>query len=99
LQPYDVLKHDLLLLSKDAVMRLSHSLDPEKKPVVVPDVESIAPAAKPVKKEAAPKAATKKPACERKREAGKEKGEGISDVNPSLSDYPAADHHGKKAWA
>src|SRR5260370_41165036 len=32
LQPYDVLKHDLLLLSKDAVMRLSHSLDPEKRP-------------------------------------------------------------------
>src|ERR1700686_5508782 len=26
LQPYDVLKHDLLLLSKDAVVRLSHSL-------------------------------------------------------------------------
>jgi hypothetical protein len=69
LQPYDVLKHDLLLLSKDAVARLSHSLDPEKKPVVVPDVETIAPAAKPVKKEAAPKAAAKKPAAAKK--AGK----------------------------
>src|SRR5258705_89476 len=46
LQPYDVLKHDLLLLSKDAVMRLSHSLDPEKRPVVVPDVETIGPRAK-----------------------------------------------------
>src|SRR5881398_2756300 len=63
LQPYDVLKHDLLLLSKDAVTRLSHSLDPEKKPVVVPDVETIAPAAKPMKKDAAPKAAAKKPAA------------------------------------
>src|SRR5260370_778745 len=61
LQPYDVLKHDLLLLSKDAVMRLSHSLDPEKRPVVVPDVETIAPAAKPVKKETGPKAAAHKP--------------------------------------
>src|SRR5271168_2796296 len=28
LQPYDVLKHDLVLLSKDAVLRLSHTLDP-----------------------------------------------------------------------
>ncbi len=66
LQPYDVLKHDLLVLSKDAAARLSHSLDPEKKPVVVPDVETIAPAAKPAKKKAAPKAAAKKPAAGKK---------------------------------
>src|ERR1700730_14636621 len=66
LQPYDVLKHDLLVLSKDAVARLSHSLDPEKKPVVVPDVQTIAPAAKPAKKEAAPKAAAKKPPAAKK---------------------------------
>jgi large subunit ribosomal protein L4 len=69
LQPYDVLKHDLLVLSKDAVARLSHSLDPEKKPVIVPDVATIAPAAKPAKpakKEAAPKAAAKKPATAKK---------------------------------
>jgi large subunit ribosomal protein L4 len=66
LQPYDVLKYDLLLLSKDAVARLSHSLDPEKKPVVVPDVASIAPATKAAKKEAAPKAAAKKPAAAKK---------------------------------
>jgi large subunit ribosomal protein L4 len=69
LQPYDVLKHDLLVLSKDAVARLSHSLDPEKKPVVVPDVATITPAArpaKPAKKEAAPKAAAKKPAAAKK---------------------------------
>src|SRR5207302_10727393 len=66
LQPYDVLKHDLVVLSKEAVERLSHSLDPEKKPVVAPDVETIAAAAKPVKKEAAPKAATKKPAAAKK---------------------------------
>jgi large subunit ribosomal protein L4 len=66
LQPYDVLKHDLLVLSKDAAARLSHSLDPEKKPVVVPDVETIAPAAKPAKKKAAPKAAAKKPGAGKK---------------------------------
>src|SRR5213594_4045370 len=66
LQPYDVLKHDLLVLSKDAVTRLSHTLDPEKKPVVVPDVATIAPAPKAAKKEAAPKAAAKKPAAAKK---------------------------------
>src|SRR5260370_1204842 len=77
LQHYDVLKHDLLVLSKEAVTRLSHSLDPEKKPVVVPDVETIAPAAKPVKKEAAPKAATKKPAVAKKAaKPAKKKGKG-----------------------
>src|ERR1700680_5068892 len=52
LHVYDVLKHDLLVLSKDAVARLSHTLDPEKRPVVVPDVETIAPAAAPAQKAA-----------------------------------------------
>src|SRR6266850_3108021 len=66
LQPYDVLKHDLVVLSKDAVARLSHTLDPEKKPIVVPDVATIAPAPKAAKKEAAPKAAAKKPAAAKK---------------------------------
>src|SRR5260370_34329776 len=33
---------------------------------------------------------------EESREAGNEKGEGISDVDPSLSDHSAADHHGKR---
>jgi large subunit ribosomal protein L4 len=75
LQPYDVLRHDLLVLSKDAVARLSHTLDPEKKPVVVPDVATIAPAAKPAKKEAAPKAAAKKPAAAKKAtKSAKKKG-------------------------
>jgi large subunit ribosomal protein L4 len=56
LHVYDVLKHDLVILSKDSVVRLSHTLDPEKRPVVVPDVETIAPAAAPAKKASAPKA-------------------------------------------
>src|SRR5256714_3964107 len=77
LQPYDVLKAGLLVLSEEAVARLSRSLDPEKKPVVVPDVETIAPAAKPVKKEAAPKAAAKKPAAAKKApKPAKKKGKG-----------------------
>jgi large subunit ribosomal protein L4 len=58
LQPYDVLKHDRVLLSKDAVARLVRSLDPEKKTVEVPDVAMIA--AAPVKKEAAKKSAASK---------------------------------------
>src|SRR5260370_10543293 len=58
LQPYEVLKHDRLLLSKDAVARLVRSLDPEKTPIAVPDVETIA--AAPAKKETA---AAKKPAA------------------------------------
>jgi len=79
LHAYDVLKHDLLVLSKDAVARLSHTLDPEKHPVVAPDVETIAPAAKPAKKEAAPKAAAKsaakkeKPAVKKAAKPAKEK--------------------------
>lgn len=66
LQPYEILKHELLVLSKNAVARLSHSLDPNKQPVAAPDVASIAPAAKPAKKEAAPKAAAKKSAAKSK---------------------------------
>jgi large subunit ribosomal protein L4 len=72
LQPYEVLKHDRLLLSKDAVARLVRSLDPEKTPIEVPDVETIA--AAPVKKETA---AAKKPAGKkaakpaRKKKTGK----------------------------
>ena len=76
LQPYDVLKHDRVLLSKDAAARLNHSLDPERKPVVVPDVASIAPAAKPAKKEAAPKAAAKKLTTKKAAKPKTKKGKG-----------------------
>jgi large subunit ribosomal protein L4 len=66
LQPYDLLKHDLIVLSKDAAARLSHTLDPEAQPIAQPDVESIAPAPA-AKKNAAPKAAAKsKPAAAKK---------------------------------
>ena len=53
LAAYEVLKHDRLLLSKDAVARLSRALDPEKQPVAVPDVATIE--AAPAKKEPAAK--------------------------------------------
>ncbi len=72
-----MLKHDLLVLSKDSVKRLSHTLDPEKRPVVVPDVETIAPAAAPAKKAAAPKAAAAKkakPAAKKAAKPAKKKG-------------------------
>src|ERR1700723_1407782 len=78
LHVYDVLKHDLVVLSKDSVVRLSHTLDPEKRPVVVPDVATIAPAAAPAKKAAAPKAkaAAKKakPAAKKAAKPAKKKG-------------------------
>jgi large subunit ribosomal protein L4 len=71
LQVYDVLKHDLLVLSKDAVTRLSHTLDPEKRPVAVPDVETIAPAAVPAKKAAVRKAGAVKKAKPAAKKAAK----------------------------
>jgi large subunit ribosomal protein L4 len=75
LQPYEVLRHDRLVLSKDAVARLVRSLDPDSAPVQAPDVESIAVA--PAKKEAAAakkpatKKAAKKPAAKAKAKKGK----------------------------
>ncbi|HYK40476.1 MAG TPA: 50S ribosomal protein L4, partial [Candidatus Eremiobacteraceae bacterium] len=75
LQPYDVLKHDRLVLSKDAVARLVRSLDPEKKPIEAPHVETIAPAPT-TKKEAAPKAEAKKPAAKKAAKPAAKKGKG-----------------------
>ena len=63
LQPYDVLRHDRLVLSKDAAARLVRTLDPNYDPASAPQVEAIAPAP-PAAKEAAPKAA-KKPAAKK----------------------------------
>src|SRR5262249_24732721 len=59
LQAYDLLNHEQLLLSKDAVARLSRSLSADDAPVEAPDVQTIAPAAQPAKKQATPKAAAK----------------------------------------
>ena len=78
LQPYDVLRHDRLLVSKDAAARLVRALDPDRQPVEAPHVESIAPAPAPApKKEAAPKAAAKpavkKTAAAKKPAAKKDK--------------------------
>jgi large subunit ribosomal protein L4 len=79
LQPYDVLKHDRVLVSKEAVARLLRTLDPDYKPDA-PQVETIAPAPA-AKKAAEPKAAAKheakssgkaaKPAAKKKPAAGK----------------------------
>jgi large subunit ribosomal protein L4 len=74
LQADDGLKHDRLLLSKDAVVRLVRSLDPEKKPVVVPDVESIA--AAPAEKEAAAKKPAAKKAAKSVVKPAAKKGKG-----------------------
>ena len=72
-QVYDLLNHDLLLLSKEAVARLVRTLDPEAAAAATPHVESIAPAPA-AKKEAAPKAAksgAKKPAAKKTAKPGK----------------------------
>jgi large subunit ribosomal protein L4 len=79
LQPYDVLKHDRVLVSKEAVARLLRTLDPDYKPDA-PQVETIAPAPA-AKKAGEPKAAAKheakssgkaaKPAAKKKPAAGK----------------------------
>ena len=58
LQPYDVLKHDRLFVSKDAAARLVRTLSPDRDAIEAPHVETIAPAAVP-KKEVAPKPAVK----------------------------------------
>jgi large subunit ribosomal protein L4 len=72
-QAYDLLNHDLLLLSKEAVARLVRTLDPEAAAAATPHVESIAPAPA-AKKEAAPKVAksgAKKPAAKKTAKPGK----------------------------
>ena len=77
LQPYEVLKHDRLVLSKDAVARLVRSLDPDSAAGARFRMWNRLPLA-PAKKEAA---ATKKPAATKGRNAAKpaakpEKGKG-----------------------
>src|SRR5215468_6164430 len=74
LQPYDVLRHELIVLSKDAAARLAHTLDPEKKPVVLPDVESIA--AAPAEKDAAAKKPAAKKAAKSAVKPAAKKGKG-----------------------
>jgi large subunit ribosomal protein L4 len=58
LQAYDVLRHDRVVVSKEAAARLVRTLAPNGQGAEAPHVESIAPAPA-VKKEAAPKAAAK----------------------------------------
>ncbi len=77
LQPYDLLRHDRLICSKDAAARLSRSLDPESAPAPAL-VETIAPAPAAKKEPAAKAAAAKKPAAKKAakpaKSSGKKKG-------------------------
>ena len=77
LQPYDLLRHDRLLLSKDAAVRLSTTLGPRQAPAAgMVTIETSAAASEPAqaatkpaaKKKSAPakKATAKKPAAKRK---------------------------------
>lgn len=74
LQPYDLLKHEWLVVSKDAVARISRSLDPEAAPVEVPHVDTIAPAPAAKTAKAAPKTAAKKPAAKKAAKPAAKKG-------------------------
>lgn len=75
LQAYDVLKHEWLVVSKDAVARISRSLDPEAAPAEAPHVEKIAAAPAPkTAKPSAPKAGAKKPAAKKPAKPGAKKG-------------------------
>ncbi len=76
LQPYDLLRHDRLYLSKDAAVRLGETLGLGPRTVpAAPDVTTIAaakPAATPKEKKApAKKAAAKKPAAKEKSKGKK----------------------------
>src|SRR6201992_1750582 len=85
-QVYDLLNHDFLLLSKEALARLVRTLDPEAAAAATPHVESIAPAPA-AKKEAAPKAAksgAKKPAARKAAKAGKKGKEAMADTHTPL---------------
>jgi len=67
LQPYDLLKHDLLVLSKDAVTRLGQSLHPDRATAAVSEVPMARPAGT-TKKEAKARA---KPAAKPAKRAAK----------------------------
>jgi large subunit ribosomal protein L4 len=79
LQPYDLLRHDRVLLSKDAAVRLSTVLGPKDGSVVpaaaIEAAKPVAPAEKPAAKKAAKpradKAAAKKPKAAKKSKAAK----------------------------
>ncbi len=73
LQPYDLLRHDRLLISKDAAVRLGQSLGTKKE--VASTAREEAPATLRPAREAAPKAqkgSTKKARAPRKKRPGKE---------------------------
>jgi len=71
LQPYDLLRHDRLVLSKDAVARLSATLGPRKIPTAADVVTTIAAAAPAEATEAAAPAKKKKSAPAKKAAAKK----------------------------
>jgi large subunit ribosomal protein L4 len=75
LEPYDLLRHGRLIVSKDAAAKLSASLDPERAAAGAPLVETIAPApAAPKAAKAAPKKTAKPAAAKAKKPAKSPKG-------------------------
>jgi hypothetical protein len=78
LQPYDLLRHERLVLSKDAAVRLGETLGP-RDAAHAPDVVQIEGAEQPAApKKAKPAAKKKAPAAKKaaKKPAAKKKGKG-----------------------
>ena len=111
LEPYDLLRHEHVMLSREAVAKLSRALSatrpetpvqiepatPAKKASAERDAETKAPA-KSAKADAAQKA-PKKPAAKKEAEVQSQAQgeEGLSDGEQGLSDYPASDHHRERS--
>jgi large subunit ribosomal protein L4 len=89
LQPYDVLKHDRVLVSKEAVARLLRTLDPDYKPEDAPHVETIAPAPA-AKKAAEPKAAAKHEGKHAVKTASKASAKAATKKKPAAGKKPAS---------
>ncbi|MGH9790192.1 MAG: 50S ribosomal protein L4 [Candidatus Acidiferrales bacterium] len=72
LQPYDLMKYDRLVVSKDAAVRLNQSLAPKTEPTGLVEIQGAGAVAKPAAKKAAkPKATKSKPArAPRKKKKG-----------------------------
>ena len=93
LQPYDVLRHDRVVVSKDAAARLIRTLDPNRRsgsPARGIDHSGAC------AKEGSSAQGSRKIRGEetgRRKKAGRQEGQGVSHGSPALSDYSASHHH------
>ncbi len=107
LETYDLMRHDHLMLSREAAAKLSRALSATK-PATPVQIEPAPRAAekkassekaeaKAPAKAAAPKSRQEAGGKERKAQGQAQREEGLSDGDEALSSNPAADHHGKRS--